>query len=247
MKKTTVSFKNLTFYFLIFLFSQLKSFSQSNVIYYGTFGGDSYRAEIVKAFKSGDPNPQLRFKHTRLATWQSHYEDFIDYVSDAGERWRATVHYNYVTQSLYFRHCKFDNLNDCHDDVVMNITDFSGCKWNIKFDNYTLGQLQSNSEIIKLTQTLLGCPKPPIGNATTGGGTGGNPQYTLDKSNSDWVVKFTTSARVLFHVGSGFSPGVIMDMNPGGQLVIKPGQWAQDWIYFNGNYVWSLMSDADHR
>jgi hypothetical protein len=251
MKLLTICIKKLVFcLFLISTFS-FKSFSQPNAIYYGTKGGKSIKAEVVKSFVTGIDKPQLRFKHTNLTDNTSWFSDFLDYVSDAGEDWRAQVYYDYNYQKLAFTHFKPGQSNG-RNDLIMNLTDFSGCKTQVKFlDSYPLQQFLNRDDIIVLTQTILSCPPSAIGGSSSGTVSSSNqPRWSVKKNsiNGDLTVTFETNADVLLHTDrDAIYPSVRKSYYVGDNLVIHPGQWAQVRVLSGGQYVWSLMSDADNR
>ncbi len=157
----------------ILFFSTSKSFAQSNSIIYVHWGGTTWRADVVKSFVPDEPNPQIRFRHSQLlpggGIGNTHYEDFLDYQSDAGEHWRVTVQYITATNSFHFTHCRDGKPNACHGDVIMRIRDNGLRKWELSLVNCSLEDFRSPDKIIQVnTRFLEAGPTPPPPATSTG-------------------------------------------------------------------------------
>lgn len=219
--------------------------AQINVIYYVTFGGDSYRAEIVKSFTQGDPMPRVLFKHTKVSSGETHLDDHIDYMTDAGLRYSAKVFYNQQNKQLYFQHT---GNGETHSDVIMFIKDFGSHNWKIELPSMLLEDFQSQQVIINLKKTDLGGPVTtrPVEKPNTV-----KPQqylYSIERSGRNIIMKFNRSAKARIHAGNEFYPMIAKDIQANEQIIINPGQWIELWLYTSGiGYSWAFCNDADNR
>lgn len=226
----------------------LKAFTPPITFSYATQGGTPYSAEIFKEFKTGDPNPKIRFRHTNLVTGQTHPEDFIDYVTDDRRTFRAWIYYDYGKQELYFDHAQRNGnfVGKPFRSDHMNFLDPGSCFWQLSFEKCTPDQIRDNSQIVPGKKILVSCPKPPAPINRPVTGTGG--LYTIDYSNQNsWVVTFQTNTTILFHPSRDYYPASQLSFYRGNQLRVAPGQWVQVYLYINGGYYWSLATDLDRR
>lgn len=151
-------------------------------ITYLHWSGQEWSAEVVKDFRQGESIPIIVFKHTRGG--QSHYDDYMDYKSDANESWRARIKYKIDpktnTVSFYFTHCK-NGSGACHDAPILNMAVNTGAAWQLSLESCTMEQFKLNTDYIKVNTKLL--HGPPGAGGNTGGETG-------QQCNGNGIVTF---------------------------------------------------------
>ncbi len=73
------------------------------------------------------------------------------------------------------------------------------------------------------------------------------PKYNVDKSSNNWVVSFESRVKVRIHTSRNWAPYSETYGSPKNQIIVKPGQWIEMYIFVNGRWTWSLATDCDHR
>ena len=74
--------------------------------------------------------------------------------------------------------------------------------------------------------------------------------YDVDKETRapDWIVTFNQASRVRHHTSPNYVPYVDDVYYPDtDELIVQEGQWLEGWIFYRGEWTWSLLSGADHR
>lgn len=71
--------------------------------------------------------------------------------------------------------------------------------------------------------------------------------YSVDKSNTIWVVTFNNAAKIRHHTSRLYVPFSYYNVRPSDKANVKPNQWLEALIFFNNQWIWSLLGDADHR
>ncbi|MER3317327.1 hypothetical protein [Flagellimonas nanhaiensis] len=71
--------------------------------------------------------------------------------------------------------------------------------------------------------------------------------YSVDKSNSIWIVTFNNAAKIRHHTSKLFVPFSIYNVRPNDKANVRPNQWLEAYIFHNNRWIWSLLGDADHR
>jgi hypothetical protein len=118
---------------MIFLFSValfIVSILYSQTFDYTHWSGGKYRATIMTA-----GGGQIQFYHTHLSnTGWIHVSTSanIDYKTDDGRDYTATLRYEAGTGRFIFLHCpKGGDPGDCHEDVIIRVLDGNNGQWEI--------------------------------------------------------------------------------------------------------------------
>lgn len=152
-------YKSTVLTLFVLLAACARSYTQTNTFSYLTWNDKSeWKAAVVKIFNPSDSLPQIKFLHSKVikrGAEQTHYDDYINYLSDAGDRWQATIWYNPDAGTFYFTHCK-NGGEECHDDVIMNYRHISGESRQLTIEPSSLKQFKSSSKQIVVKSKFLG-------------------------------------------------------------------------------------------